>query len=248
MTIRTLIADNEVSVRERIRSILLQDPSFSLIAECGNGLEASRMIRESDPDLVIIDVHMPGMNGLKVISKDYPSGRPVTIFMADDGEMALQAFELHAVDYLMKPLDPGRLEKALSRAQERLQQLSERKSVSKSGKESVPETCPRILVKSNGKVCLLKVSDIDWIEASGNYLRLHVGEKVHLVRETMNNMERQLGNDQFMRIHRSTIVNIDRIHEMQSWFHGEYEIHLQNGTRLMMSRGYRNKLQAITRR
>jgi len=255
MTIKTLIVDDEPLARERIRTILGNYPEFTITGECSDGFEAIRRITNDKPDLLFLDVQMPEMDGISVLKALKPDQIPVTIFITAYEDYALQAFEVHAADYLLKPFDKVRFIKAIEWAKEQISPKSMHSSKqtdnttdhndddSKHGSQM-----NRIMIKSNGRVNLIKVSDIDWIEASGNYLRLHVGDKVHLIRETMAKMEDKLNDEQFMRIHRSTIVNIDRIKELQPWFHGEYEVHLHNGTRLTMSRGYKDKLHGFIRR
>ncbi len=196
---------------------------------------------------------MDGISVLKALNADQV---PVTIFITAYEDYALQAFEVHAVDYLLKPFDKVRFIKAIEWAKARLRKDQPPAAGDKATAVAVDDEdmrgnsgqMNRIMIKSNGRVNLIKVSDIDWIEASGNYLRLHVADKVHMIRETMSNMEDKLNPEQFMRIHRSTIVNIDRIKEMQPWFHGEYEVHLHNGTRLTMSRGYKDKLDGFVKK
>lgn len=254
MRFTTIIADNDVSSRVEMRSLISNYPEFDVVGECEDGDDAIRMVKALRPQLLFMDVHIPKMDGISVLRALPPESVPLTVFVTSDPAHAVDAFEVHAADYVLKPFDKVRFIKALEWAKIRLgQDHAADHDRTRRQPEEVDETASlgqmnRIMIKSNGRVNLLRVSDIDWIEASGNYLRLHVGDKVHMIRETMSNMEKRLNSDQFMRIHRSTIVNIDRIKEMQPWFHGEYEVHLHNGKRLSMSRGYKDKLNGLLKK
>ena len=205
-------------------------------------------IQQQHPDLVFLDVQMPACDGFGVIEQVGAEQMPAVVFVTAYDEYALKAFEVHAIDYLLKPFGRDRFEQTLQHAREHL----ERRRAGDLGKRLMalvqdikpePQRLDRLVVKSGGRVFFLRTQDIDWIEAAGNYVRLHLGEDSHLFRETMNNMEARLDARRFVRIHRSRIVNTDRIKEMQPWFNGEYVVVLQNGTRLTLSRGYREKLQ-----
>ncbi len=254
MSLKTIIVDNDAHSRECIRDVLVNYPEFEVVAECEDGDNTIRMLKSLKPHLVFMDVQLPKMDGISILKTLYPETAPLAIIVTADPNHAVDAFEVHAADYILKPFNKVRLIKALEWAKVRLgygtnhgyesplTQEDTRDEASSQGQVN------RIMIKSNGRVNLVKISDIDWIEASGNYLRLHVGDKVHMIRETMGSMEKKLHADQFMRIHRSTIVNIDRIKEMQPWFHGEYEVHLHNGKRLSMSRGYKDKLNGFVKK
>jgi two-component system, LytTR family, response regulator len=240
---RAIIADDEPLAREALRDAL---PGVEIVAECSNGFEAKEAIERLRPDVAFLDIEMPGLDGLTA-ARDLDAETAVVFVTAYD-EYALKAFEVHAIDYLLKPFGRDRFAQTLQHAREHL----ERRRAGDLGKRLMalvqdikpePQRLDRLVVKSGGRVFFLRTQEIDWIEAAGNYVRLHLGEESHLFRETMNNMEGRLDAQRFVRIHRSRIVNTDRIKEMQPWFNGEYVVVLQNGTRLTLSRGYREKLQ-----
>jgi len=249
MKIRTLIVDDEPLARERIRTLLDEEPDIELIGECDNGVTAVETITEKQPDLLFLDVQMPELDGFGVLEQIKDRPMPAVIFVTAHDTFALQAFEVHAVDYLLKPFDRERFKKALDRA---LQTIKRRQTDELSHRLSalLAEVKPearinRLAIKSAGRVIFLRLDEIDWIEAADNYVNLHVGNESHLHRETMTAMEERLKGGKFMRISRSTIVNVDRIKELQPLFHGEYSVILRNGTRLTLSRGYREKLDAL---
>ena len=254
MSINVIIIDANRLARDQVRSMLNNYPEFEVIAECEDGDNAIRMVKALRPQLLLMDVHIPKLDGISLLKALSTESPPVAIFVTSDPTHAVEAFEVHAADYILKPFDKLRFIKALEWAKVRLGQGYQvdpdrtRKQLEEVEEQANQAQINRIMIKSNGRVNLIRVSDIDWIEASGNYLRLHVGDKVHMIRETMGRMEKKLHSDQFMRIHRSTIVNIDRIKEMQPWFHGEYEVHLHNGKRLSMSRGYKDKLNGFVKK
>jgi len=245
MKIRTLIVDDEPLARERIRTLLEKEPDIEILGECDNGLLAVEQIRKDSPDLVFLDVQMPELDGFGVLEQIRGERMPAIIFVTAHDKFALQAFEVHAVDYLLKPFDRERFEKALRRATENIERrqgddLSQRLSALLA--DVKPEgRVDRLAIKTSGRVILLRVEEIDWIEAADNYVNLHVGNESHLHRETMTAMEDRLRSGNFLRISRSTIVNVDRIKELQPLFHGDYCVILRNGTRLTLSRGYREK-------
>ncbi|HUR46352.1 MAG TPA: LytTR family DNA-binding domain-containing protein [Candidatus Saccharimonadales bacterium] len=250
MKIRAMIADDEPLARERLRDLLSADSRIDLIAECTDGRQAVETIQTQSPDLVFLDVQMPELDGFGVLAELDPKQRPAIIFVTAHDKFALRAFEVHALDYLLKPFDRDRFKAALDRALTHLQQhdtkdLKDRLSALL--KDVRPETkhAERIAIKSSGKVIFLKTSEIDWIEAADNYVNLHAGAESHLHRETMSSLEELLDPARFMRINRSTMVNLDCIKELQPLFHGEYSVILKNGTRLTLSRGYREKLQQL---
>jgi two-component system LytT family response regulator len=222
--------------------------AFAARDRLSNEAEAVSAIQQQHPDLVFLDVQMPACDGFGVIQQLGPEQVPAVVFVTAYDEYALKAFEVHAIDYLLKPFGRDRFAQTLQHAREHL----ERRRAGDLGKRLMalvqdikpePQRLDRLVVKSGGRVFFLRTQEIDWIEAAGNYVRLHLGEESHLFRETMNNMEGRLDAQRFVRIHRSRIVNTDRIKEMQPWFNGEYVVVLQNGTRLTLSRGYREKLQ-----
>jgi two-component system, LytTR family, response regulator len=246
--IRTLVVDDEPMARERILSLLQQEQDVEVIGECSDGVQAVSAINQQSPDLVFLDVQMPGTDGFGVIQDIGADRMPTVVFVTAYDEYALKAFEVHALDYLLKPFGKDRFQETLKHAREHL----ERRRAGDLGRRLLalvhdlkPEQprLDRLVVKSGGRVFFLRTDEIDWIEAAGNYVRLHLGEESHLFRETMNGMETRLDGRRFVRIHRSRIVNTERIKELQPWFNGEYVVILRNGTRLTLSRGYREKLQ-----
>jgi len=248
--IRTLIVDDEPLARERIRQLLHKEPDIEILGECADGRDAVAAIGKLKPDLVFLDVQMPELDGFGVLDQlDLPS-MPVVVFVTAYDQFALRAFEVHALDYLLKPFDRARFSKALERARERIQHQSSA-DLSRQMSELLADLKPgtkqpnRLAIKSGGKVLFLRIDEIDWVEAADNYVNLHVGNESHLHRETMAALETRLPADKFMRINRSTIVNIERIKELQPMFHGEYSVILRNGTRLTLSRGYREKLNQL---
>jgi two-component system LytT family response regulator len=247
MKIRTLIVDDEPLGRKLIRKLLTEDPDCEILGECANGAEALRAIRNDFPDLVFLDVQMPELNGFEVLA-ELPSQRlPMIIFVTAFDTFALKAFEARALDYLLKPLADDRFFEALQRAktyfagresgkvQERL--LALLRDVTQSTK-----LISRIAVESCGRFLFLKIGEIDWIEAAGNYLNLHVGKQSYLLRGRIREFEKKLPAEGFFRIHRSTIVNLDRVKEFQPLFKGEGLIILKDGTELPASRSCSQRL------
>jgi two-component system, LytTR family, response regulator len=247
--IRALIADDEPLARERLMSLLASENDIEVVGQCSNGAEALGAIQEKTPDLVFLDVQMPELDGFGVLAALEGERRPAVIFVTAHDRFALKAFEVHAIDYLLKPFDRERFQKALDRARQQVKrqqggQIDDRLSALLTGLKQERQM-DRIPVKSSGRVVLVKVSDIDWIEAADNYVNLHTGKEAHLHRETMTALEGKLPAEKFLRISRSTMVNVDRIKELQPMFHGDYTIILQNGTKLTLSRGYRDALNQL---
>jgi two-component system LytT family response regulator len=234
--------------RERVLSLLHQQPDIEVVGECADGPQAVSAIERLAPELVFLDVHIPVMDGFGVIRAVTPQRMPMVVFTTAYDEYALRAFEVHALDYLLKPFDGQRFLRALERARERM----ERQRAGDLGRRLLamvhdlrPEPAPqpdRLVVKSAGRIHFLRIDEIDWIDAAGNYVRLHVKGESHLFRETMNAIEGRLDSSRFVRVHRSHIVNIDRIKELLPG-NGEHIVVLRNGVRLTLSRGYRDKLQ-----
>ena len=248
MKTRTLIVDDELLARERVHQLLLQEPEIEIVGECSNGREAVGVIQEKRPDLIFLDVQMPELDGFGVLQAISSGPMPVVVFVTAHDKFALRAFEFHAVDYLLKPFDRSRFQAALQRALEQVRQrqsgaLDERLSNLLAGLQSPPKPPERLAVKSNGRVVFVRIEDIDWIEAADNYVDLHVGKQSHLLREKMSALESRLPPEKFVRISRSTIVNIERLKELQPLYHGTYAVILQDGTKLTLSRNYRDKLE-----
>lgn len=249
MTIRTVIVDDEPLAREKIRGFLEQDSDFEIVGECADGAEAIEVFKEKKPDLAFLDIQMPEMDGFELLDQFERDELPCVVFVTAFDEYAVKAFDVHAIDYLLKPYDQERFQEAVTRVKERLGGgTSDIQSRLTELLEQLPQNKKfrdRLVVKSEGRVVFVQSEDIDWIEAAGNYARLHVNDDAHLIRETMIGLERKLDPERFVRIHRSAIVNVGRIKEMQPLFHGEYLVVLNSGTQLTLSRGYRDNLQKI---
>jgi two-component system LytT family response regulator len=248
--IRTLIVDDEPLARERIRALLEDQVDIDVIGECTDGREAITCIREQRPDLLFLDVQMPLTDGFGVLDAISSERLPAVIFVTAYDQYALRAFDVHALDYLLKPFDRERFQKAVARARrqirrERTGDIDERLRALIKDIKTESKALERLVVKAAGRVVFLKTEEIDWIEAAGNYVRLHAGRESHLLRETMNALEAKLDPNKFLRIHRSTIINIERIKELHPLFRGEHVVILQDGTRLTLGRVYRDKLQEL---
>jgi two-component system LytT family response regulator len=246
--IRTVVVDDEPLARERLATLLGSEADIEIVAQCRDGEEAVAAIQDHSPDLVFLDVQMPQMNGFDVIEAIGSDRMPLVIFVTAYDQHALKAFQVRALDYILKPFDRERFTEALTRARKQIEReetgdLGRRLlALVKDLRRDQPRS-DRLVVKSGGRLFFLRMDEIDWIEAAGNYVRLHVGNTSHLLRETMNAIEGRLDPEKFFRIHRSRIVNMERIQEMQPWLNGEYAVVLRTGTRLTLSRGYREKLQ-----
>ncbi|MCM3874305.1 MAG: LytTR family DNA-binding domain-containing protein [Pyrinomonadaceae bacterium] len=245
--IRVLLVDDESLAREMLREMLQDDPQVIIVGESCNGREALEAIRIHSPDLIFLDVQMPDLGGFEVLEA---LGRdiPRVIFVTAYDQYAVRAFEVHALDYLLKPFDQERFDISWQRARAQIlrdrdggtdQRILALLEEMKAGNKYLE----RLVIKASGRIYFLETAEIDWIEAEGNYVSVHSAKKSHLLRETISSLESQLDPKKFLRIHRSSIVRIDRIQELQPWFHGEYRIILQNGTQLTLSRNYRDKLQ-----
>jgi two-component system LytT family response regulator len=244
MKLRVIIVDDEPLARERVRTFLAEEPDVEVLAECGDGAAAVAAIEQQHPDLVFLDVQMPCLNGFEVLEALESEALPGIIFTTAHDQHAIRAFEINAVDYLLKPFKQARFQKALQRAREQLRARTQPGADSQltallTQVRGVAAGGPRILVKSPDRILFLKPQEIDHIEAAGNYLLLHVGKERHMVRETMVRMEGRLAGAGFMRISRSALVNLSRIRELQPLAAGEYCVVLQNGTRLDLTCGLR---------
>jgi two-component system, LytTR family, response regulator len=248
--IRAIIVDDEPLSREGVRLHLESQPDIDVIAEAGTGEEAVSLIEAMRPDLLFLDVQMPVLDGFGVLEAIGPSHMPVTIFATAYDQFAVQAFDAHAVDYLLKPFDDERFERAVQRAREQIQGRRRAQTDMRLGSlldelRARNRYIERLVVRSGGRILILRVDVVDWIEAASNYVRLHATGREYLLRETMTSLESKLDPNQFVRIHRSTIVRVDRIRELEPLFQGDYVVILENGTRLTSSRGYREKLQEL---
>jgi two-component system, LytTR family, response regulator len=248
--IRTIIVDDEPLARRGIRAQLEEESDFEIIAECRNGLEAVAAIQKEAPDLVFLDVQMPELDGFGVLETLGSEQLPTVIFVTAYDRYALRAFEVHALDYMLKPLDPERFAQTLERARLQIERkdirdLNRRLQTLLDDLKAATKHADRLVIKAGGRIVFLNVSEIDWIEAADNYVRLHVGRESHLMRETLSNLEKRLDPIRFARVHRSTIINVQRIKELYPLFRGEYEIVLKDGTRVSSGRNYRERLQEL---
>ena len=264
MPVRTLIVDDERMARKRLRTLLAADDDFDIVGECANGRDAVTAIQEREPDLVFLDIQMPELDGFAVVQAVGVAEMPVTVFVTAFDQYALRAFEAQALDYLTKPFDRDRFQTSLGRAKQQVQlraaarrasaaraagrddatdgELAERLVALLAGLERQQHYAERLMVKSAGRVVFLRVDEVDWMEAAGSYVRLHVGRDAHLLHEGIAALASRLDPRRFARIHRSTIVNLDRVKELQPWFHGDAVAILRDGTRLQVSRTYRDTI------
>ncbi|MEO8665131.1 MAG: LytTR family DNA-binding domain-containing protein [Ignavibacteria bacterium] len=252
--IKVIIIDDEILAREKIRNFLNAEKDIEISAECKDGTDAIKKINSLSPDLIFLDIHMPGMNGIELIESFKGEFSPVIIFTTAHHKYAIKAFELFALDYLLKPFDKERFQKSLSRARSHLQTKAptehNEKIISllkelKSQKEPEPKYLDRMVIKSAGRIFFLKTEEIDHIEAAGNYLRVYSNNESHLIRDTMNSIEKKIDPSVFVRIQRSAIVNINSVKELKPWFHGEYLVYLKNGTKLVSGRTFKDNLRKI---
>ena len=248
--IRVLIVDDEPLARERIRTLLSNESDVEIIGECADGREAVSFIKRDAPDLLFLDVQMPEMSGFEVLEKIGAGHLPSIIFVTAYDQYALRAFDVHALDYLLKPFDRERFQTALERARTEIERargghLQERLLSLLADLKVEQKYLERLVIKDAGRVFFLRTEEIDWIESAGNYVRLHVARDSHLLRETMNTLETRLSPAKFLRIHRTAIINVERIKEMHPMFRGEYVLVLRDGTRLTSSRAYKERLQEL---
>lgn len=248
--IKTLIVDDEPLARDKIRELLHNDTDVEIVGECVNGVETIAALEHHFPDLIFLDVQMPEASGFEVLESIPRERLPLIIFVTAYDQYAVRAFEFHAVDYLLKPFDRERFETALERAKVQIRQkkngaVDSRILALLEDLRAEQKYIERIVIKTGGRVFFLSTAEIDWVESEGNYVRVHSAKKSYLVRETISNLEAQLDPKDFLRIHRSTIVRIDRIQELQTWFHGEYRVIMRDGAELMLSRTYRERLQDV---
>ena len=250
MTIRAVIVDDEPLARLRVRELLAGAQGVEVVAECANGEEAIESLEASPPDLLFLDIQMPEIDGFDVLQAIGVGRVPVVIFVTAYDQFALRAFEAHALDYLLKPFDDERFEAALQRARERIRQqqggdLDRRLRALLEEVRGDRGYLRRLVVPSGHRSVFIRTEQIDWIEAERNYIRLHVGGRAYLLRENLSRIASALDPATFCRIHRSTIVNVDRIQAVESLFRGEYLVVLHDGTKLTSGRSYRGNLHAV---
>jgi two-component system, LytTR family, response regulator len=248
--LRVLVVDDEPLARRGVMARLALAPDIAIAGECASGREAARFLDRhvEDVDVVFLDVQMPGLDGFAVIEQIGTDRMPVIIFLTAHDEHALRAFEASALDYLLKPIDDERFAQALARARERVRERSLARRTEESALASTVSEQPiRLAIRDRGRVVLVEDRDVDWVEADGDYVRLHVGGKRHLVRETMTAMEARLPGTRFVRIHRSAIVNVSRVRELVPHTNREYLIVLHDGTRLKLSRSFRERVETLLR-
>lgn len=262
--IRAVIVDDEEEAREGMKSLLCADPDIWLIAVCEDGIQAIKAINETSPDLVFLDVQMPEVNGFDVLNSVNPENMPAVIFATAYDQYAVKAFDLHAIDYLLKPFTNKRFYESLALAKVQirkasLQHINQKLSVILSSYTKEKDTqeadalihqnaaslADKLVIKSSGKIFFITKKEIVWVEAYDSYVKIHVGGKYHLVRESMKNIEEKLPENVFARIHKSSIVNINFIAELEPYFNGEFVVKLLNGTELKLSRSYRNNFMGL---
>ena len=243
--IRAIIVDDEPLAREKVQLFVKGEPDIEIVDVCSNGHEAIASFQKFTPDLLFLDIQMPEITGFDILNRIKTVTFPGIIFITAYDEFALRAFEFHALDYLLKPYDRERFTNAVEHARKLIGSKGQSEVTTEQIRtllESLKQQTPsldRLIVKSNGRIIFLRIDEIDWMEAAGNYVKLHVGNDTHLVRETMNKIEVQLDHRKFIRIHRSTIINIEKIKELKPYFNGEYKVILQNNAQVILSRGFR---------
>jgi two-component system LytT family response regulator len=244
---RVLIVDDEPIARRGLRRLLEREPDIEIAGEAGSGPAAVDAIREHEPDLVFLDIQMPGMSGLEVVEAVGADAMPAVVFVTAFDRYALDAFDHNAADYVLKPVDPDRFERALGRARQRIA-TGDRRDLEKRLLRLLETARPRaerLIVRSANRVQFVEIAEIDWVHAEDNYVRIHAGENTYLLRETVTGLEQRLDSDQFLRIRRSTIVRIDRIKEIRSLLNGTFELVLKDGTKVVSSRRYREKIETL---
>jgi two-component system, LytTR family, response regulator len=244
--IRTLIVDDEPLARQGISLRLEREKDVEIIGEASDGTEAVAMIRSELPDLVFLDVQMPGMSGFDVLAAIVDVHIPVIVFVTAHDQYAIRAFDVRAIDYLLKPFTRERFEETLKRARRELLKRTEEDGTSPVvdllHRDAPEPWLSRLAVRVRDRYILVRSEDIDWLEAAANYVEVHVRDKTYLVRSTVSNLEQKLDPRRFARIHRSTIVNVDRISEIRSDAHGDYHVTIAGGTVLKMTRNYSERL------
>jgi two-component system LytT family response regulator len=251
--IRTLVVDDEKPARTRLLELLARDPEVEVVGVGRDGREALALVREQKPHLLFLDIQMPILDGFGVLREIEPGQLPFTVFVTAYDQYAIQAFEAHALDYLMKPVNRDRFRGAVKRAKELIRgvrgaEMAEPLAKLLESMQSRSAPLDRLALRLDGRILFLRIEQIDWIEAADDYVRLHVGKQTLEHRDTLTRLEQRLPSDRFLRIHRSTIVNVDRIREMQPWFQGDYVLIMQDGTRLTTGRSYRERLKGLLER
>ena len=250
MAIRAVIADDMLLARKRLRRHLEEEPDVEIVGEAAGGQEAIDAIRELKPDLLFLDVQMPEIGGFEVLEAVGPDAVPAVIFVTAYDQFALRAFEVHALDYLLKPFDAERLSEALSRAKRVISRGAGEGATGRlrsllADLGTSARHPRRLVIKADGRMVFLPVEDIEYVEAAGNYLRIVTAAGAHMIRDKISDMEQRLDPASFARIHRSTIVNLDRIKEMQPLFNGDQTVILRGGRKLTMSRTYREAVMKV---
>jgi len=254
VSLRVLIVDDEPLAREKLRTLLEKELDVEIAGECRDGAAAVSAIGRLAPDLVFLDVQMPEVDGFGVLEALEPRSMPAVIFVTAYDRYALKAFEVHAIDYLLKPFDRARFHKALARARAELERdrrghaLDQRLRALLEDRALRSPYARRLVVQDAGRVFFLRVEELDWIESAGNYVQLHAGRETHLMRETMKALEARLDPDSFVRIHRAAIVNLDRVKELRSGSRGEYVVVLEGGREIVSSRGQGERLRGLLQR
>jgi two-component system, LytTR family, response regulator len=252
MTRRVVVADDEPIGRQRLVRLLQAEPETDVVAACADGEEAVQAIREHAPDIVLLDIQMPHLDGFEVVAALGDAHQPAVIFVTAHDQYAVRAFEIHAFDYLLKPVDQDRLRDAMVRATSGSSRAAQGTATRRiltlleelNARERVRGQ-DRLVVRTPERAFFLRCDSIDWIEAAGKFVHLHVGRAVHALRESMAELEQELDPARFLRISRSVIVNLDRIQEIQPWFQGDYVLILTDGTRLTSTRGYRENMRRL---
>jgi two-component system LytT family response regulator len=244
--LRVAIVDDEPLARERIRTLLAAEDAVDIVAECGDGEAAVKAVAGERPDLLFLDIQMPEMDGFEVLQALDPRRLPAVVFVTAYDEYALRAFEVHAVDYVLKPIDAERFRTAMARVRERLGRApapARRLAALLEALRAERRRPVRFVVRNGDRLAFVRADDIDWIEAAGNYTKLHAGGRAHLMRGTLKAVEQRLDPEIFVRIHRSLIVNLDRVASVEPYFHGEYVVIMKDGTRLTSSRSHSGRLR-----
>jgi two-component system, LytTR family, response regulator len=249
-TIRTIISDDEPLAREKLRILLASEAGVRIVAECRDGRQTINALQTYKPDLLLLDIQMPGADGFQVLSTIPADDMPFVVFTTAYDQYAIRAFEMHAVDYLLKPFDHERLHKAIERTRTELLKTTDREMRRRildllAGARAESRGAKRLVIKAAGRIVFLDLEEIDWVEAAANYVKLHVGKESYLLREAIGHISERLDPDRFVRVHRSTIVNIRRIKELQLCNSGEYILVLKDGKELSCSRGYRTGLHHL---